>query len=128
MYMGTCAYNIFRTCVATYIELQLRQGLDHVTSCEGLVVAYEPVWAIGTGIAATPYDAQHMMSHISDVLRSIFGESGSGIPLLYGGSVTADNVAGFVDCESVDGTLVGGASLDAKGFFTLIKNAASMSH
>lgn len=108
------------------IELQLRKGLDRTASCEGLVVAYEPVWAIGTGIAATPHDAQDMMSHIRNVLRSIFGESGTGVPLLYGGSVTADNVADFVDCESVDGTLVGGASLDAKRFLTLIKNAASI--
>ena len=108
------------------VERQLRRALADAGSSEGLVVAYEPVWAIGTGRAATPDDAQSMMAHVRRVLASVF-EAGSSdsVPLLYGGSVTAENVAGFVGEDDVNGALVGGASLSAEGFVQLVRNAAA---
>ena len=108
------------------VERQLRRALADAESSDGLVVAYEPVWAIGTGRAATPGDAQSMMAHVRRVLASLFGAGpADGVPLLYGGSVTADNVAGFVRQDDVNGALVGGASLSADGFAQLVRNAAS---
>ena len=108
------------------VERQLRRALADEESSDGLVVAYEPVWAIGTGRAATPGDAQSMMAHVRRVLASIFGAAAAeGVSLLYGGSVTADNVAGFVRENDVNGALVGGASLSADGFVQLVRNAAA---
>ena len=110
------------------VERQLRQGLGHATTPEGLVVAYEPVWAIGTGRAATPDDAQSMMAQVRGTLASLFDASvADSVLLLYGGSVTADNVADFVRQEDVNGALVGSASLDAEGFVRLVRNAAAVS-
>jgi triosephosphate isomerase len=107
------------------VEQQVRLGLDRVSSPGDLVVAYEPVWAIGTGRAATPDDAQAMMAHIRRTLAALYGDSAaSEVPLLYGGSVNARNVADFVRREDVDGALVGGASLDPDSFVELVRNAA----
>ena len=108
------------------VERQLRRALADAESSDGLVVAYEPVWAIGSGRAATPGDAQSMMAHVRRVLASLFGpDAAEGVPLLYGGSVTADNVAGFMREDDVNGALVGGASLSADGFVRLVRNAAT---
>ena len=108
------------------VERQTVQGLSRIDTAGELVVAYEPVWAIGTGKAATADDAQSMMAHIRRTLATKYGESAAGeVSLLYGGSVTADNVAEFVGQQDVDGALVGGASLDADGFVGLVRNAAS---
>ena len=108
------------------VERQVRRALADTESADGLVVAYEPVWAIGTGRAATSDDAQSMMAHVRRVLSSVFGDSAAkDVPLLYGGSVTADNVAGFVGEDDVNGALVGSASLSAEGFVQLVRNAAA---
>ena len=107
------------------VEGQLRGGLVGLSSAEDLVVAYEPVWAIGTGRAATPDIAQEMMGRMRTVLASLFDKKAAfNVPLLYGGSVTADNVAEFMREKDVDGALVGGASLDAGSFVELVRLGA----
>ncbi len=108
------------------VERQVRLGLSRVASLEGLVVAYEPVWAIGTGKAATTDDAQEIMAHIRGHLAQRASDSAaSDVPILYGGSVTEDNVAGFVRQPDVDGALVGGASLKPDSFVELARRAAA---
>ncbi len=102
---------------------QLRAALDGVdpAAVAGLVVAYEPVWAIGTGRNATPDDAQTVCA----VLRSAVGErcgadAAAGVRVQYGGSVNAGNAAGLLAGPDVDGALVGGASLDPDGFAAIV--------
>ncbi len=83
----------------------------------GLVVAYEPVWAIGTGEVATPDDAQEVCAAIRARIREVHGDAAAdGVRVLYGGSVKAGNIAGIMAQPDVDGALVGGASLDADEF------------
>lgn len=83
----------------------------------GLVVAYEPVWAIGTGEVATPDDAQEVCAAIRERIREVHGDQAAdAVRVLYGGSVKAANVAGIMEKADVDGCLVGGASLDADEF------------
>ncbi|MFZ2756515.1 MAG: triose-phosphate isomerase [Atopobiaceae bacterium] len=99
-------------------------GLD-ITSGDQLVIAYEPIWAIGTGKTATPEDAQEVCGAIRKTLVEIFGEAiASQIRVLYGGSAKPGNVLGFLEKEDVDGALVGGASLTADGFSQMIQKAA----
>ena len=98
---------------------QLDAGLESVaeTETESLVIAYEPVWAIGTGETASPDDAAEMHLAIRERLRERFPrERADRIPILYGGSVKPDNAAELMARENVDGVLVGGASLDPAGF------------
>ena len=91
-------------------------GLD-ATQVGGLVIAYEPVWAIGTGEVATPEDAQEVCAAIRARVSEVWGEdAGDTVRVLYGGSVKAANVAGIMDKADVDGCLVGGASLDHEEF------------
>ena len=90
-------------------------------------MAYEPVWAIGTGMPSSPADAQYIMEFIRGLMLEDFGRSALDLPLLYGGSVDANNVAGFVAQPDINGALVGSASLDADGFVELVKNARAAS-
>jgi triosephosphate isomerase (TIM) len=91
----------------------------------GLVVAYEPVWAIGTGEAATPDDAQEACAWIREVVAKVAGApAGDGVRIQYGGSVNAENTAAYAGCPDVDGVLVGGASLDAAAFTEIVRAAA----
>ncbi|MEK9578175.1 MAG: triose-phosphate isomerase [Aquiluna sp.] len=80
------------------------------------IIAYEPVWAIGTGKVATPKEAEDVAAAIRAALQENFGEEAGNARILYGGSVKANNVAGFLQSPEVDGVLVGGASLDAEEF------------
>ena len=105
---------------------QLRRGLDGVDFIGELVIAYEPVWAIGTGIAATPEIAQEMMGHVRDLLGGLYGRGRAGeVPLLYGGSVNPDNIGSFVQKPDVNGALVGGASLKALDFVDIARQIAA---
>ena len=107
------------------VEDQVRASLCGVTDSEALVVAYEPVWAIGTGLAATPEIAGAMMSHIRAVLDSLYGTGrASDVPLLYGGSVNPGNAEAFMEQADVNGALVGGASLDPESFVSIARSVA----
>jgi len=89
------------------------------------VLAYEPVWAIGTGRNATPAQAGEAHSHIRQRLRQWFGvDAADRCRVIYGGSVKPENIRDLVAQPDVDGALVGGASLDVKGFFEILRNAA----
>lgn len=90
-----------------------------------LVIAYEPVWAIGTGRAATAIEAMSASKILRDGLLHLYGaEVAETIPLLYGGSVTPENVRGYLGLAGMDGVLVGSASLDARTFVSLMQEAA----
>jgi triosephosphate isomerase len=97
---------------------QLRTGLSLLSDEEVLetVIAYEPVWAIGTGRTATPADATAVHRVIRGALVELVGEGAAEIPILYGGSVTTANAASLLAADEVDGVLVGGASLDLAGW------------
>jgi triosephosphate isomerase len=89
----------------------------------GILVAYEPVWAIGTGHTPTPADAQEMAAHIRTVLARLAQDAAPEVPILYGGSVNGENAAAFFNEDDIDGGLVGGASLDPESFFQVIQAA-----
>lgn len=108
-----------------YIETQLQQSLFHLdaTQIKDFVIAYEPIWAIGTGRTATTQQAQDMHAHIRKFLADKFGkEAAESISILYGGSVKAANAKEIFSQQDVDGGLVGGASLVAAEFTTIIKS------
>jgi triosephosphate isomerase len=108
------------------IERQLRAAISELAMISGsrLVVAYEPVWAIGTGEAASPADAQHVASLIRRILAEADADAAPGVRILYGGSVSPGNAASFFGQPDVDGALVGGASLDAVAFGAIARAAA----
>ena len=100
---------------------QLRQGLNDIGAAtpQNLVIAYEPVWAIGTGKTASPAQAQEVHAYIRSVLNERFPGMGNDLRILYGGSVKPDNVEELLRQKDIDGGLVGGASLKAKDFLAL---------
>jgi triosephosphate isomerase len=105
------------------LDRQLRAGLDTVSMAgvSRLAVAYEPVWAIGTGRNATSSQAQEAHAHIRGRLREWFGaEAGDACRVIYGGSVKAANAREIVSQADVDGALVGGASLEVRGFYEIV--------
>ncbi len=94
-------------------------------SAGGMVIAYEPIWAIGTGEAATPDDAQKACARIREVVAGASGsDAGAQVRIQYGGSVAAENTEPLLTCPDVDGVLVGGASLDAALFVEIVRAAA----
>ncbi|MCC6988110.1 MAG: triose-phosphate isomerase [Acidobacteria bacterium] len=110
------------------LDQQIQRGLDGATADEvaAMVVAYEPVWAIGTGRNATPEQAGEAHAHIRLRLRSWFGaEAAERCRVIYGGSVKPGNIAGLLALPDVDGALVGGASLDVAGFGQIVATAAA---
>ena len=107
------------------VAQQVRAGLAGVDDITGLVVAYEPVWAIGTGQAATPGVAAEIMGGaLGDTLRGLFGPAAAEVPLLYGGSVNPGNVESYAAQDSIHGSLVGGASLQAEPFLEIARLTA----
>jgi len=106
------------------VERQIGAGLKGlaVGSADDLVIAYEPVWAIGTGQTATPEQAQEIQAFIRGLLEKIFpGPIAGALRILYGGSVKPDNIAELMAMKDVDGALVGGASLEVKSFARIVK-------
>jgi triosephosphate isomerase len=108
------------------LDRQIKQGLDGLTADQiaALVIAYEPVWAIGTGRNATPAQAGEAHAHIRSRLRQWFGGTAADqCHILYGGSVKPDNIRELAALEDVDGALVGGASLDVRSFFEIVSRS-----
>lgn len=107
----------------TFVETQLRESLFHLSAAQvsQIVIAYEPIWAIGTGKTATTAQAQEIHAYIRSVLAKQYGNpAANDIPILYGGSVKAGNAKELFACADVDGGLVGGASLNAEEFVAII--------
>ena len=108
------------------VRAQLRSAL--AKSQPNLLIAYEPVWAIGTGLTATPDQANEMHAMIKQEVNSLLGAS-KATPILYGGSVNAENADALFACPHVDGALVGGASLSAASFMAIAQSASNnLSH
>jgi triosephosphate isomerase len=104
------------------VDRQVKQGLSGVEKIDNVVIAYEPIWAIGTGKVATPAQAQDVHAFIRCILKDLYGSMANDIRILYGGSVTKDNIGELIAMEDIDGALVGGASLKVDGFLGIIKN------
>ena len=110
------------------VEKQIKNGLADISAedMKKITVAYEPVWAIGTGKVATPEQAQEVHAFIrSQIAKHFSGAVADGVRILYGGSVKADNIAGLMQKADIDGALVGGASLDAQGFSDIVRGAVA---
>lgn len=105
------------------LNRQLAGSLDDM-QLEGITIAYEPVWAIGTGRTATPEQAKEAHKYIREWLRN-YGEGSDNVRILYGGSVTPDNVRSLMAEPEVDGALVGGASLKPDSFAKIVRGAVS---
>lgn len=101
------------------LEREMSQGLEE-TDFENIVIAYEPIWAIGTGKTATPEQAQKAHAYIRERLRVKYGNKADEVRIIYGGSVTPENIDSLMACEDVDGALVGGASLKVESFVRIV--------
>jgi triosephosphate isomerase len=109
------------------ITRQVNAGLAGIKPTSQLVIAYEPIWAIGTGRAATGKLANTTISLIRSILTNIWNkETADTVRILYGGSVTGNNIAEFITEADIDGALVGGASLKADDFVSIVKQTASL--
>ena len=97
-------------------------SLAAVEPSADVVIAYEPVWAIGTGQVATPDDAETAIAYIRELIRELWGDLADEIRILYGGSVKPDNISELMACPNIDGALIGGASLKANSFASIITN------
>jgi len=106
---------------------QLRSALDGVREIGNLTIAYEPVWAIGTGKAAAPREVNSTANIIRRVIESVYGDDFEDrVRVIYGGSVTVDNIRDFMHEEHIDGAIVGGASLRASDFTAIVKKTAEI--
>lgn len=104
---------------------QVQEGLEKVPveQLSTVVVAYEPIWAIGTGLTATPEQAQETCGFVRALVQGFDKEAGNAVRVLYGGSLKPDNAAEILGQPDIDGALVGGASLDAESFGAIVKAA-----
>ena len=109
------------------VTRQVTGALQGIESLNGMVIAYEPVWAIGTGRAATGKGANATIGIIRETVAQLYSKGiAQGIRILYGGSVTAANIAEFIGQHEIDGALVGGASLKTKEFLTIVEQTAAI--
>ena len=107
------------------VSRQLRVGIREIGAAEApkVILAYEPVWAIGTGKTATPEQAQEIHAFLRMQMKGIWGDAAAAVRILYGGSAKPDNVAALLAKEDIDGGLVGGASLFPETFAWIVKSA-----
>ncbi len=108
---------------------QVQEGLERLTpeQIAQVTIAYEPIWAIGTGKVATPEQAQEAIAFVRALVKDKAPEAAEVVRVLYGGSVKGDNAAELLALPDIDGALVGGASLDAQGFAAIVSAAAELS-
>jgi triosephosphate isomerase len=111
---------------ADVLVRQTRGGIGDIKIDGEFIVAYEPVWAIGTGLAADGATAEDAIALIRNTVRELAGAAADSIRILYGGSVTPENIDEFMQQQDVDGGLIGGASLKAESFAALVQGAASV--
>jgi triosephosphate isomerase len=106
------------------VSRQLREGIREIGAAEApkVILAYEPVWAIGTGKTATPEQAQEIHAFLRMQMKGIWGDAAAAVRILYGGSAKPDNVAALLAKEDIDGGLVGGASLFPETFAWIVKS------
>ncbi len=112
-----------------YVKSQIMNSLPadlEDSDLSQIIIAYEPVWAIGTGLTASPEQAQSMHSYIRSELNDRFGESGSKVPILYGGSMKPANARELLSQRDIDGGLIGGASLQSQSFLEIIRHAEKL--
>ena len=102
------------------LNREIEKGLNGVDPAD-MVIAYEPIWAIGTGRTATPEQAQDVHSYIREKINVLYSKKADEICIIYGGSVTPENIDSLMACKDVDGALVGGASLKVESFINIIK-------
>ena len=108
-----------------FVAVQLKESLFHLTAdqIKNIVIAYEPIWAIGTGKTATTEQAQEMHAHLRSIIAAQYSVAvANQVPILYGGSVKANNARELLSCPDVDGGLVGGASIVAADFIEIIRS------
>lgn len=109
-----------------FVREELLNSLDRVKNIEKVTIAYEPIWAIGTGKTCSSEDAEKMCREIRNIIDEKYGEVSQKIRILYGGSVKPSNAGEILSKENIDGVLVGGASLKASDFIEIIKAGESL--
>jgi len=103
------------------VGIQVKKALNGIEDISNITIAYEPVWAIGTGKNATPKEAEEVHFFIREMIRKKYGSMADKLLILYGGSVTVDNIGDLIEMKDIDGALVGGASLKGENFVGIIK-------
>ena len=111
--------NEFKNIRKKHLNKQLKESLFENSDWGNLLVAYETIWAIGTGLSASPEQASEVINLIHEIIKEISG--GIDIPILYGGSVNEDNATELLNAPNLDGFLIGGASLDSESFYKIYK-------
>lgn len=109
-----------------FVKDELLKSLAGIENLQNITIAYEPIWAIGTGKTCSAEDAEKMCREIRDIINKNYGEISKDIRILYGGSVKPSNAKEILSQENIDGVLVGGASLDVEGFIEIIKAGESL--